>query len=346
LQGRCSQTAALADNPYPSIVAFSVEWEGKLLIVLSIFQLLFVVVFSPLFAGILATSQEKLERKKGPSIFQKYFDLIKLFRKESLVSLLSSPFFRAAPYLTFSLYLFLTLVLPIVTAFPLTFGPVVDFIGGGMVFGAAGAIKKIAALDSRSNYAHLGASRASGIGAVSEPTMVLIFILLGILSGTNNPYVINNVLQSSGTWYQSLLHWFVVSAFFLVILVETGQLPIEADTLGEFGLIDQGLAFEYSGAELAFFQWGGYIKQFLLFSVFLNVFSFPFWVPLHLKLLDIGVYALIHLLKMLGLVLLLALVNQIISKYRLYKNFDYLAFTFSLALLGGLAFFITQGARP
>ena len=314
-----------------------------MLFFLSLFQLLFVVLLSPLFAGLLASIQEKLERKKGPSVFQKYFDLYKLFGKESLVPSMSSPFFRIAPYLTFTLYLFLSLVLPIVTAFPLTFGPVVDFIGGGLAFGAAGSLKKIAALDSRSNYAHLGASRAAGIGAVSEPTMVLIFILLGILSGTNNPYVINNVLQSSSAWYASLLHWFVVGAFFLVILVETGQLPIEADTQGEFGLIDQGLPYEYSGAEQAFFQWGGFAKQFLLMSVFLNVFSLPFWVPTKPDLVAVFVYALVHLLKMAALVLVIALVNETISKYKLYKNFDYLAVAFGLAILGGLAFFVTGG---
>ena len=318
-------------------------WRLGVLFILSLAQILFVFAFAPLFVGLQTTVQEKWERKKGPSVFQKYFDLYKYFGKESLVPAVSSPFFSIAPYLVFALYLFLSLVLPILTAFPLTFGPVVDFIGGGLIFGAAGTLKKIAALDSRSNYAHLGASRASGLGAVSEPTTVIIFILLGLMSGTNNPYTINNVLQDSKIWYHSLLHWFVAGAFFLNLLVETGQLPIEAETTGEFGLIDQGLPLEYSGAEYAFFKWGGYAKQLLLSSVFLNVFSVPFFVPRKPDFLAVLVYSGIHLIKLGLLTVLLALVNETVSKYRLYKNFDYLAAVFSLAIMGGLAYFVVGG---
>ncbi len=314
-----------------------------MLLLLSVLQLAYVALLAPLFAGILSAVEEKLESKTGPSIFQRYFDLIKLFRKESVVPSVSSPFFRIAPYMTFAMYLFLTLVLPIVTAFPLTFGPVVDFIGGGLIFGAAATVKKIAAIDSHSNYAHLGASRASSIAALSEPIMVLIFILLGVLSGTNNPYVINNTLQTSSAWYGSLLHWFVVGAFFMVLLVETGQLPIESHTSAEFGMIDQGIPIEYSGTEFALFQWGGYVKQFLLMSVFLNVFSVPFWVPMSLSLSMVGLYLAIHLVKMLVLTLVFALLNETVSKYRLYKNFDFITMTFAFALLAGLAFYLTGG---
>ncbi len=314
-----------------------------MLLVLSLAQLLFVALLAPLFAGILSTFEEKLESKAGPSVLQRYFDLVKLFRKESVVPSVASPFFRLAPYVTFTLYLFLTLVLPIITAFPLTFGPVVDFIGGGLIFGAAATIKKIAAIDSRSNYAHLGASRAASISALSEPIMVLIFILLGVLSGTNNPYIINNTLQTSTAWYLSLLHWFVVGAFFMVLLVETGQLPIESHTQAEFGMIDQGMPIEYSGPELAFFQWGGYIKQFLLMSVFLNVFAVPFWVPMKPELGPLVFYLLIHFVKMFLLTLIFAVLNETVSKYRLYKNFDFVAMTFAFALLAGLAFYVTGG---
>lgn len=314
-----------------------------MLLLLSLVQLVYVVLLAPFFAGLLSTVEEKLESKSGPNILQRYFDLVKLFRKESVVPSIASPFFRIAPYATFTLYLFLTLVLPIITAFPLTFGPVVDFVGGGLIFGAAATVKKIAAVDSRSNYAHLGASRAASISSLSEPIMVLIFIMLGVLSGTNNPYIINNTLQTSSAWYSSLLHWFVVGAFFMVLLVETGQLPIESHTQSEFGMIDQGMPIEYSGPELAFFHWGGYVKQFLLMSVFLNVFSVPFWVPMKPALVPLLEYLAIHFIKMTGLTIIFALLNETVSKYRLYKIFDFIAMTFAFALLAGLAFFVTGG---
>jgi len=312
---------------------------------LSLLQLVFVLALAPLLVGVQRRLEERFQSQVGPSVFQPYFDLAKLFKKESLVPISASPFFALGPYITFAFYIFLTLVLPIITAFPLTFGPVVDFVGGGLIFGAAATVKKLAALDSRSNYAHLGTSRSASIGALSEPIMVFIFIMLGVLSKTNNPYVINNILQQSSTWYLSLLHWFVASAFFMILIVETGQLPIESHSTAELGMIDQSMPIEYSGRELALYNWGGYMKQFILMSVFLNVFTVPFWVPVHPGAAPILAYLGIHLLKLLVLATIFALINTTVSKYKLYKNFDFLAVAFSLAVLASVALYATGGGR-
>ena len=313
-----------------------------MLLLLSLLQLAYVLLLAPLAAGILAKTEEIFESKKGPSIFQPYYDLAKLFRKESLVPTVASPFFRIAPYITFAFYLFLTLVLPIITAFPLTFGPVVDFIGGGLVFGAAATVKKLAALDSRNNYSHLGTSRSASVGALSEPIMLLIFIMLGVISHTNNPYVINNVLQTSGVWYSSLVHWFVTIAFFMVLIVETGKLPIESHSMGELGMIDQSMEMEYSGRELALYKWGSYMKHFLLMNVFMNVLAVPFFVPMSFSIAAVLVYSVINFVKILALLIIFALINESVSKYRLFKIFDYVAVTFVFAFLAALVFFTTR----
>jgi formate hydrogenlyase subunit 4 len=306
-------------------------------------EILYVVLLSPLIVGIQNSLEEKFESKQGPSILQPYYDLSKLFRKESLVPEISSPLFRRGPYLVFMFYIFLSMILPIITSFPLPFAPAADFVGGGLFFGAAAAIKKFSAIDSRSNYAHLGTSRSASIGALAEPIMVLIFIMLGVLSNTNNPFVINHVLRTSPVWYYSLLHGFVTAAFFLILIIETGQLPIESHTNGELGMIDQSMPFEYAGRDLAIYKWGAYMKSFLLMSVFLNVFILPFWVPEEGNgFLPILIYMGIHLVKLSALVLLFALINTTISKFRLYKNFDFLSVAFALAFLASLAYYVTN----
>jgi formate hydrogenlyase subunit 4 len=314
-----------------------------MLFYLSILQLIYIAILAPLTIGIIRRLEEIVESKKGPSIFQEYFDLRKLFRKETLVPQVASPFFIAAPYITFSLYLLLTLVLPIITAFPLTFGPVVDFVGGGLIFGAAATIKKIAAIDSRSNYAHLGTSRASTIGALSEPIILIIFIMFGVITNTNNPYVINNVLQTSTNWYLSLIHWFATFAFFMVLIVETGKLPIESHSLGELGMIDQAMEMEYSGKELALYKWGGYMKHFLLMNVFMNVYAFPYFVPMQPNLNDIFFYMIINYFKIILLAVLFVIIQETFSKYRLFKIFDFVAVALVLAFLAALVFYTTGG---
>ncbi len=315
-----------------------------MLYLLSALQLFYVIITAPFIIGIFNKLTEIYESKNGPPLLQPYYDLFKLFQKQSVVPEAASPLFQIVPYITFAMYMFLTLVLPIITAFPLTFGPVVDFIGGGLIFGAIAALKKIASLDSRSNYSHLGVSRASSIGALSEPILVLIFITFGVISHTNNPYVVNNIMQTSTHWYVSLIHWFVVFAFFMALLIETGKLPIESHSNNEFGMIDQSIEMEYSGSELAFMKWGGYIKQFLLMSVFLNDFLVPFWVPMKVNLEDVLIYSIIHLLKLIVLTAVFATIQSTVSKYKLFKNFEYVAMAFSFAFLAIVVFYTAGGA--
>jgi formate hydrogenlyase subunit 4 len=309
----------------------------------SLLEILFVLLFSPLFAGVQNKIEERLVSLQGPSIFQPYYDLAKLFKKEVLVSNTSSPVYRAGPYIVFMFYPFLAIILPIITAFPLPFAPAADFIGGGLLFGAASAVKKFSAIDSRSNFAHLGTSRSASLGALTEPILMLIFIMLGVLSNSNNPFIINNVLRSSPEWYYSLLHIFVCLAFFIILIIETGQLPVETHSNGELGMIDQAMPFEYTGPDLAMYKWGAYMKTFLLMSVFLNVYILPFGVPMqNAGLGEVIIYMGIHLLKLLGLVIIFAFINTTISKFRLYKNFDFLAVAFALAFLASLAYYVVN----
>ncbi len=309
----------------------------------SLVEIVYVLIAAPLIVGIQLSLEERLESKQGPSVFQPYFDLVKLFHKESIVPRVSSPVFRLGPYIIVMFYAFLAMILPIITAFPLPFAPSADFIGGGLFFGAAAAIKKFSAIDSRSNYAHLGTSRSASLAVFTEPIIMLIFIMLGVISNTNNPFVINNVLRSSPQWYYSLVHGFVTVAFFMVLIIETGQLPIESHTNGELGMIDQAMPFEYTGTDLAMYKLAFYMKTFILLSVFLNVYVIPFGVPMaNSGIMTIIIYMGIHLLKLSGLIAIFALLNTTVSKFRLYKNFDFLAVAFALAFLASLAYYIIK----
>jgi len=314
-----------------------------MLVFLSIIQLLYVIALSPLAIGILNFFDERLSSRGGPSIFQEYYNIFKYFKKQSIYPSAASDFFSYVPYITFAMYLFLTLVLPIITAFPLTFGPVVDFVGGGLIFGAASSLLKLASLDSKNNYSILGASRASSIGIFTEPIILLIFIMFGVISGTNNPYVINNILQTSTSWFFSLVHLFIAIAFFFVLIIETGQLPIESHTPNELGSIDSLMSQEYSGRELALVKWGSYTKSFILMNVLLNVYTFPFFVPMKLNLLSVFIYMFINFFKITVLLAVFAIINNIVSKYRLFKIFDYIAIAFSFALMAMLVFYIVNG---
>ena len=70
-------------------------------IIFNIIQVLVVMIFSPLIKGVINRLKEWVQSKKGPSIFQPYLDIWKMFHKDEVVSEESSWIFRVTPYIRF-----------------------------------------------------------------------------------------------------------------------------------------------------------------------------------------------------------------------------------------------------
>jgi formate hydrogenlyase subunit 4 len=306
--------------------------------VVNLLQALTVLLLAPLVAGISARAKAWTESRRGPPILQPYFDLAKYVHKETLIPEGASRVFSWAPFGAFGAYLLISVVVPIITPYPLPYAPTVDFLGGGLLFGLAGVLTLLAALDSGSNYSTLGASRTVTFAAFAEPTLIVVFFGVAVITGTNNPYVTNNLLAASASWYLAPTHLLVTAAFFLLLLAETGKLPVESSGLMEFGMLEDGRAFEHSGRLLGLLRWNGWMKQILLYAVFLNVFLLPWGMDPQVSLTG----ALFNVGLLLGkLVLLIGVVTLIeatVAKVRLFKIRDFLALSFSLAVLSIFAF--------
>jgi formate hydrogenlyase subunit 4 len=306
-------------------------------------QVATVLLLAPLIAGIAARLKAWTESRHGPPILQPYLDLAKYLRKETLIPEGASRVFLVAPFVAFASYVVISVVVPIITPYPLPVASLVDFLGGGLLFGMAAIVTLLAALDSSSNYPALGASRSVSFAALAEPTLIIVFFGVAVITGTDNPYVTNNVLAGSTSWYLNPTHLLVMAAFFLLLLFETGKLPVESSGLTEFGMLDEGRTFEHSGRQLGLFRWNGWIKQFLLFSVFLNVFAIPWGLQagptVAAAIVNIGLL----LLKLLALVSILVLLEATLAKVRLFKIRDFLALSFSLAILAIFAFAVLGG---
>src|SRR5579885_3453769 len=72
-------------------------------ILFNLIQVLVVMVFAPLTKGVLNRLIEQVQSKRGPSIFQPYRDIWKLFHKDEVVPEQSSWIFRFTPYIVLSL---------------------------------------------------------------------------------------------------------------------------------------------------------------------------------------------------------------------------------------------------
>lgn len=299
----------------------------------TLLQYFFVVGLSPLFAGIFHRAKSIVESKKGPSIFQPYYDLAKLLRKETLRPSNSVIIFIYAPYVAFGIYSLISLIIPVLIPAPIYFTASADFLGGAILFSLAAFVKMAAAFGSNSNYSALGVSRMLSFNFLSEGTLITVFFAVSLITGTNNPYTTNQFLASNSLQNISIVHIFSTLAFFMLFLYETGRIPLESAGLQELGMIDEAVNYEYSGKLLAINKWNSYIKQYLLGSVLLNVFLVPWGLSSSSPwfLLDIPVMFAKWLL-LIGIVLI---VETTLAKLRLFRVLDYLAtaFTFSILFL-------------
>ena len=295
----------------------------------TIIQVLVVILLSPLYQGIYERLKAIIEGRKGPSIFQPYYDIFKLLKKEVVISSSASEIFIYIPYIVFGIYVTISFVIPVVYPKPVLLTPTVDFLGGALLFSLAAFLKIIGSMQSGSNFVALGVRRVLSFSFLSEATLITVFFGVALITGTNNPYVTLSYI-SNPLHYLQLDHLFITISFFMLWMFETGKLPVESTGLNEMGMIDDALLYEYSGKLLAILKWGSYMKQYLLGSVLLNVFLFPWFLqtgPLG-ALIDAGVM----FGKWLILIFINVIINTTLAKLRLFKVQDFLAVSFLLSL--------------
>ncbi|MEM0117884.1 MAG: NADH-quinone oxidoreductase subunit H [Conexivisphaerales archaeon] len=309
---------------------------------INLLQVATVISLSPIVQGLINRFKGIIESRKGPPILQPYYDITKLLKKEILIPAKSSSLFVLAPLASFSAYVVISLVIPIITPYPLPYGILLDFLGGALMFGFAGIMGIIAAIDAGTHYSLMGASRSITFTAFAEPTLIMVFIAVALITGTNNPYVTNNLLSSSLETYISPTHILVTVAFFMLLLTETGKLPVESSGLMELGMLDDAKIMEYSGKLLALSKWGSYMKQFMLMSVFVNVFILPWGIFGNSGILGAFISVGTLMLKLLFVVTIVVVVEETFSKLRLFKILDFLAISFSLGLLSVVAFSLSR----
>ncbi len=311
--------------------------------VVNVVQVLVVLAASPLVVGVLKKLEALVESRRGVSPLQPYYDLFKFMRKEVVVPRDAGIVYILAPVISFACYLILPMVLPIVAGYPCPFAPMVDFLGGGFLFALASIMSVIATARTGSFYTSIGASRAVNLSSLAEPTLIMVFFGVALITSTNNPFVTNRVLATKYQWIVSPTHILIVCAFFMLLLFETGKIPIESEGLNEFGMIDEGKVMEYSGMPYALMKWGSYMKSFILMSVFLNVFAIPWSVARSYSLTSVALGVITLLAKMFLLVVVFVIVEETFAKMRLFKVLDYLTVSFMFAILSVISFFVFGG---
>ena len=151
--------------------------------VVQLFQVVTIAAAAPGISGVISKVEARMQGRAGPRIAQPYYDLAKLFRKESLAPEGSSWVFLVAPPAAMACYLTVPLLIPVLTTFGLPLGYMGDILGGGFILSLASFLVAVAALDTGSPYAQMGASRAKTFGAITEPVVLFVVFTVALITG-------------------------------------------------------------------------------------------------------------------------------------------------------------------
>ena len=302
----------------------------------NILQVLFVLCFAPLYSGVMSRFKEIVQSKRGPSIFQPYRDLWKLFHKDQILSSDTTWIFCITPYLVFITPIFVTVLIPVLTDYPLAFAFMGDMLAGGFFLGLGGFFAALAAVDTANPYGPMGASRTRMVGFLAEPVFMIVFFTVSFVAESTIPYIVQQKWVANVAAFFSPAHVLLLLAFLMLILAEGGRIPVDNPT-GHFELamIDESKGLEFSGRGAALMKWGGQMKFLVLACIFLNVLLAPWGLAHGQALGQLAIAIPLILLKILIFATVLVIIETSLAKLRLFRISEFLgaAFVTSVAAM-------------
>lgn len=304
-------------------------------------QMLLVLALAPLLTGVVRRVKARLQRRIGPPIFQPYRELRRLFGKEVVLADNSSWLFRVAPYLIFAATWVAAALIPTFQT-GLMFSWAGDLIAIVALLGAARFVQAIAALDIGTSFGGIGASREIMIASLAEPAMIMVVFTVALVAGSTQLSTIAAFMASLGGLRVSLAMALV--ALIIVAVAENARIPVDNPaTHLEVTMIHEAMVLEYSGRHLAMIEWATSLRLLLYISMIACIF-FPFGLVASGAGFTAHVTSLAaYLLKVLVAALLLAMLETVIAKMRVFRVPNLLGIALMLGLLGTLLLFVSEG---
>jgi formate hydrogenlyase subunit 4 len=304
-------------------------------------QLLVIAAGAPLVVGVLRSLKARLVGRRGASPWQPYADLRKLCDKEQVVSTNASWIFTLTPAVQVSTMLVAALIVPVIVV-----RPPLAFAGNAIVlmslFLLGTFFLALAGLDTGSAFGGMGSSREVAIAALAEPTVILAIFALAMRADTIN---LGGLVERLGREPWLALnpgHLLAFAAFFIVMLAETGRLPVDnPSTHLELTMIHEAMVLEYSGPALALIEWATAMKLLLFMTLLGNLF-FPWGVTSAAGPGAIVVSLVAVSVKVGVLTVVLAVVETSVAKLRLFRVPELLAGSFALAVLSIASVFLVR----
>ena len=220
------------------------------------------VLLGPLLGGLLAGIDRRLtarmQARKGPPILQPFYDVLKLWDKETLV---------VARYQT--LYLRRFVLFTIVSG-------VIFFLGGDLLLSlfaltVAGIFLCVAAYTTNSPYSIIGSERELLLMMAYEPMMILVPLGFFMLNGS---FRVADILNGEPIHLLKLLGIFIGFLFMLTIKLRKSPFHLSMSHHGQQELV-KGLTTDFTGRDLALVEIGHWYENTILLG-WIYLFFAPF----------------------------------------------------------------------
>lgn len=312
-------------------------------IILVLAQIIVLLTVSPFIVGLIRKVKARLQLRRGATVFQPYRDLAKLFRKQPVVSTTTSWIFSATPYLLFATTLAAGLLVPVFASkTPLSFAGNIIALVYLLALGTFFLI--LAGLDAGSAFGGMGSSREAIVASLTEPAMILSIFAIALTAGsTNLSTIVHKTALLEGVAIDPSPHLMALAALFIVAIAETGRVPVDNPaTHLELTMIHEAMILEYSGRYLALVEWASGLKLLVFLTLIANVFA-PWGIATTGEPAAFGIGLATYLVKVSGLAVLIAVLESMFAKLRLFRVTDLLGVAFILALLGLVFFYVLRG---
>ena len=293
------------------------------------------VALSPLIPGTVKSLKARLQGRRGPSPLQPYRELRRLWQKTAVDPEGTTVLYRLAPAAIAAAVAAGLVLLPIAGTSP-------DWPLGNDALVLVGLLAlarfaiAIAAWDTGSGFALMGASRDLTFGVFVEGLLLLVLVVAALPGGSTDLVSLSNAADGWVIWEQPA-HWCAALAFGLVVIAETGRQPVDnPDTHLELTMVHEGPLLEYAGRDLAYLQWAAAARHWIVLVLAAELFlphAGPFW----LRLLTLAA-------SLAVLSAALALTETWLAKMRILRVPPLLAAGGALGLAGLVSWFLGGSA--
>jgi formate hydrogenlyase subunit 4 len=167
----------------------------------------------------------------------------------------------------------------------------------------------------------------------------MVFFTASLISqSTELPIIVQTLAHREFAIYPSLA--FAAAAFWMISVAENARIPVDNPTTHlELTMIHEAMLLEYSGRHLALMEWGAQIKLFLYVAIAVALFL-PWGIAPAPDVTVLPFTGVFLLLKFAFAGAVLAVVETLLAKLRLFRAPEFMATAFLFGVIGLLSYFM------